>query len=430
MTSSLLNGLRVLELSEVWAGPMAGSLLGDLGADVIKVESYPRASQTRVLVEGATVKPGEGAPYERGMVHHLANRNKRNVAFNLRHSDAAEPFRRLVRSADVLYEGYSAGTIDAMGWGWETLHAINPRLVMVSMPGWGVQGPFQGYVTLGSGLDAYLGHTFVRGYPGDSPDDTKPVYHSDATGALALVAAVMTGLRRVEQTGEGCFIDMSQVEAMAWQLPGLYADWTMNGRVSGPLGNTDPHVVPHDVYQAAGDDSWVFVAAEDDRQWAGLASALGHPEWAADGHPWATVTGRLRARDAVDTAVAAFTRERAASDVADAVQAAGAIAAPATRPAELPSSPQMLARDWFQMVVHECAGANIMPGFLWSIAPDAPSWDRVCGLVGEHMDEVLAEAGYSAAEIAALEAAGAIGRGYPMPAGAVKQQERGAGTPQ
>lgn len=415
MTSQLLAGLRVLELSEVWAGPTAGSLLGDLGADVIKVESYPRASQTRGFAEGGAVKAGDGPPYERGSIHHIANRNKRNITLNLRHEAGAEPFRRLVQSASVLYEGYSAGTIEGMGWGWDVLREINPRLVMISMPGWGVEGPYQGYVTLGSGLDAYLGHTLVRGYPGDSAEEIKPVFHSDATGALALVAAVITGLMRVEQTGKGCFIDLSQVEAMAWHLPGLYAEWTMNDRVSTPLGNVDPHIVPHDIYPAAGDDSWVFVAAEDDQQWAGLASALGHPEWAQDGHAWATVVGRLRDRAAVDAAIAEVTRRYASFDVAEMIQDAGAIAAPAARPGELAASPQLHSRDWFQMVDHRYAGMNMMPGFLWSIAPDAPSWDRACGLVGEHLDEVLAEVGYSPAEVAALEATGVIGRSYQAP---------------
>ena len=412
MTSQLLHGLKVLELSEVWAGPMAGSLLGDLGADVIKVESFPRASQTRPTAEGPIAKPGEGPPYERSPIHHLPNRNKRNIAIDLRHPDSAEVFKRLVRSADVLYEGYSAGTIQRMGWGWDVLHEINPRLVMVSMPGWGVEGPYQGYVTLGSGLDASAGHTSVRGYPGDPPEETKPIYHSDATGALTLVFALITALRRREQTGEGQYVDLSQIEVLAWQLPGVYAEWTMNHRLPKPLGNVDPHVVPHDAYPAAGEDAWVFIAAENDAQWTGLATALGHPEWAADGHAWASMPGRLAAREAIDAAITAFTRERTPSDAADAIEAQGAIAAPILSAPELLGSAQLQARNWFQLVDHRYAGANLMPGFLWSIEPDPPSWDHPCGLVGEHNHEVLAEVGLTEDEIAALEGARAIGDAY------------------
>jgi crotonobetainyl-CoA:carnitine CoA-transferase CaiB-like acyl-CoA transferase len=416
MTSKVLAGLRVIELSEVWAGPMAGSLLGDLGADVIKVESYPRNSQTRALVEGgAGSAPGDGPPYERSGIHHLPNRNKRNITLNLRHEDGAEPFRRLVRGADLLYEGYSAGTLERMGWGGDVLREINPKLVMVSMPGWGKQGPYQGYVTLGSGLDASAGHTAVRGYPGDPPEQTRSIYHSDATGALTLVFAALTGLRQREQTGAGCFIDMSQIEVLFAHMPGLFAEWTLLGRQPKPLGNVDPHIVPHDAYPAAGDDHWLFVAAEDDRQWAALASALGHVEWAAEGHPWATVAGRLRARAEIDAAIAAFTSTREATAAADAIQAAGAIAAPIVNPPEMLASPQLQAREWFQMITHRYAGTNIMPGFLWSMSPDPPAWDRPTGLVGEHNDEVFAELGYTPADIEAFERDGVIGRAYALP---------------
>ncbi len=416
MTSHVLSGLRIVELSEVWAGPMAGSLLGDLGADVIKVESYPRNSQTRALVEGgAGMAPGDGPPYERSGIHHLPNRNKRNITLNLRHPDGAEPFRRLVRGADVLYEGYSAGTVERMGWGWDVLREINPRLVMISMPGWGKAGPYQGYVTLGSGLDASAGHTAIRGYPGDPPEETRSIYHSDATGALTLLFAALTGLRQRDATGEGCFIDLSQIEALAWQMPGSFAEWTLLGRRPQKLGNVDPQIVPHDAYRAAGDDSWVFVAAENDRQWSGLASALGHPEWSAAGHPWASVTGRLRARADVDAAISAFTRDRLATDAADAIAGAGAIAAPIVDPPGQYASVQLQARDWFKYVTSKYAGTRIMPGFLWSIAPDEPTWDRPSGLVGEHNDEVFGELGYSAAEREALEAAGVIGQSYALP---------------
>ena len=417
MTSRLLEGLRVVELAEVWAGPMAGSLFGDLGADVVKVESYPRNSQTRTLVEAAgRTTTAEGPPYERSAIHHLANRNKRNIALNLRDERSVEPFRRLVARADLVFESYSAGTLKGMGWGWDVIRGINPRAVMISAPGWGDRGPYQGYVTLGSGLDASSGHTSVRGYPGDPPEDTRPIFHSDATGALTIVFAAVAALRRRESSGAGCFVDISQIEALTWQLPGLLGEWTMNSRVAPPLGNADPHVVPHDVYRALGEDSWVFVAAEDDAQWSGLARLIGHGDWAEHGHDFASVVGRLRGRSEIDRAIADFAGTRSAFEVADAVQAAGAIAAPAVASSEFMASEQIMARGWLQPVTHRYAGTNLMPGFLWSVAPDPPTWDRPAGLVGEHNGEVLTELGFSEAEIEALERDGVIGNRYALPA--------------
>lgn len=416
MTSRLLEGLRVVELCEVWAGPMAGSLLGDLGADVVKVESYPRNSMTRPL---ATVQPwpGDGPAFERSPIHHLSNRNKRNIALNLRSEEGAEAFRRLLAGADVFFEGYSAGTVDGMGFSWEVVRKLNPRLVYLSMPGWGARGPYQGYVTLGSGLDAAAGHTILRGYPDRPIEDIQPIYHSDATGALAVVCAVLTALRQREQTAEGIYVDVSQIEVLNWHLPAVLADWAVNQRRPERLGNRDPLIVPHGCYRTAGgeagaDESWVVIAAEDDRQWSGLARAAGHPEWASRGHPWATVHGRLGQRAEIDAALAEFARGGTAEEIAERVQEAGAIAAPVVAPWSLLSNPQHAARGYMEFVDHPYVGTQAFPGFLWKVRPDAPSWDRPAALVGEHNREVLAELGYTEEEVDAMLRAGAIGDRY------------------
>lgn len=416
MTSHLLEGVRALELCEVWAGPMAGSLLGDLGADVIKVESFPRNSMTRPLA-APVPGPGEGPPWERGHVHHLANRNKRNIALNIRSVGGADVFRRLLASADVFFEGYSAGTVDRMGFDWETVHAINPRLIYVSLPGWGAQGPYEGYVTLGSGLDAAGGHTIVRGYPDRPIEDTPPIYHSDATGALALVFAVVTALHRREQTGLGVYIDISQIEVLNWHLPAQVAEWAVDHRLPERLGNRDPLIVPHGCFRAAGgeagdEDSWVVVAAETDQQWTGLARAMGHPDWAERGHPWATVPGRLAAREEVHAAVRSFVAGDTAERIATTVQRHGAIAAPVVAPWSLLADPQHSYRGWMQTVDHPYVGTQFFPGFPWQVSPDAPSWDRPAALVGEHNREILGALGYSDTEIDRLQSEGVIGDRY------------------
>ena len=284
------------------------------------------------------------------------------------------------------------------------------------MPGWGVAGPYEGYVTLGSGLDSTVGHWSLRGYPELRREDVSAIFHSDATGALTLVFAVVAALKRREQTGEGSFIDLSQTEALAWQLPGAYAEYTLNGRVPGPLGNVDPHVVPHGVYRCAaglsGEEAWVVLAAENDRQWAGIAAVAGHPEWAEDGHPWATVHGRLGARETIDAALSELAAGAVAEELADAVQDAGGIGAAVAAPIGILASPQHAARGWIETVDHPMAGTHQFGGFLWRASPDPASWDRYAALVGEHNDEVLAEVGYDDAARAALRAAGVVGDGY------------------
>jgi crotonobetainyl-CoA:carnitine CoA-transferase CaiB-like acyl-CoA transferase len=415
MSSTFLQGIRVIEFGEVWAGPMAGSIFGDLGAEVVKVESFPRSSITRILVSPAP-GPGEGPVYERSAIHHISNRNKRNIAVNVRTDEGAEILRRLIAEADVFFESYSAGTVERMGFGWEAAKAINPRLIYVSMPGWGASGPYQGYVTLGSGLDAAGGHTALRGNPERPMEDTRPIFHSDATGALALNTAVLTALHQRERTGEGVYIDISQIEVLNWHLPGPVADWAMNQRVPDRLGNSDPLIVPHGCYRTgsgeAGEESWIVIAAEDDAQWAALATAMGHPEWAAAGHAWSTITGRLGAREQVDAAIREFAASANAEELAETLQGVGVIAAPVVAPWSLLAQPQLGSRDWLTYVDHACVGFQAFPGFMWSVEPDAPEWTRACGLVGEHNAEVLSGLGYSTGEIDGFASAGVIGDRY------------------
>ncbi len=415
MTTQALTGLRVVEMTEAWAGPVGSSLLGDMGADVVKVESYPRNSMTRPILPREATMPGDGPAYERDALHHQGNRNKRNICVDVRTPGGTEVLRRLIGGSDLFLEGYSAGTISKLGLGWDAVHALNPRTCMISLAGWGVEGSYAGKVTLGAGLDATCGHMAARGYPDGPMEDVRSNFHSDATGAATVVCAAITALEQREHTAEGCFTDFSQWEGLVWQFPGLLGEWTINERLPPRLGNRDPHVVPHGAYPAAGDDEWVAIAAEDDAEWAGLSRALGHPEWAEEGHPWCSLLGRLRQRDAVDKAIADCTSDRSAFEIADAVQAAGAIAAPVVSSAQVLMSPQLAAREWNHTIDHRWTGPVMVGGFLWQVEPDPLTWDRPTALLGEHNHEVLVELGYNAGEITELERSGAIAERYPLP---------------
>ena len=412
MANSALAGLRVVDMTEAWVGPVCASMMGDLGADVVKVESYPRHSMTRPVQPRGATMPGPGPVYERDALHHQGNRNKRNVALDVRTPGGAEVLRRLVAGADLFLEGYSAGKLAQLGFGWEQVHELNPRLVMVSLAGWGSAGPYLGRSALGSALDASCGYMAVRGHPDRPFEEVPPTVHSDATGSQTLLFACLAALELRDRAAAGLFVDLSQWEGLVWQFPGLLGEWELNRRLPERTGNAEPTLVPHGVYPAAGEDAWVALIAEDDAQWAALAGALGHAAWAEEGHPWATVPGRLRQREALDVAIAEATRGVDGAALADAVQAAGAIAAPVVPAAEIPRSPQLVARRWLQEIDHRWTGPKLHGGFLWRIEPDPPAWERPTGLVGEHNHEMLTELGYGEDAIAELERAGAIGDRY------------------
>ena len=239
MSSRALAGVRVIDLAEVWAGPFGASLLGDMGADVVKVESFPRRSLTRPLVPDARVADGPGPVYERVTAQIQGNRNKRNVAVDIRSPEGAEVFRRLLARSDILVEGFAAGSIQRAGFGWEAVRGVNPRISMISMPAWGVSGPYHGYVALGSQVEATAGHTLARG-GGRGVEEIPGTVATDASAPVAVVLASLLALRRRERTGRGSFIDLSHYEAFAWYLAGQLGSWTLAGRVPPRPGTPPP----------------------------------------------------------------------------------------------------------------------------------------------------------------------------------------------
>jgi len=257
MTPQPLEGYRIIDMTEVWAGPMGTSLLGDLGAEVLRLESFPRASVSRPAefrppppggpsLSPPTTNPmAQARPWDTSVIYHLANRNKKGFALNLATERGKGLFYQLISKSDAFAIGYSAGTAAKLGLDYPTLREHNADLVMLSMPGWGERGPYQNYVTLGSGLDAYAGHHYLRGYPDLDPTRTPQIFHSDATGALAMAFALIAALRHRERTGHGQFVDMSQVEVLLTHMARPAMDWVMNNRVVQPQGNVEPTMSPH-----------------------------------------------------------------------------------------------------------------------------------------------------------------------------------------
>ncbi|HXH20528.1 MAG TPA: CoA transferase [Dehalococcoidia bacterium] len=415
-----LEGYRVLDMTEVWAGPMGTTLLGDLGAEVIRVESYPRASMTRP-VQLATMNPAQRAaipgdpdrPWDLSTTYHLANRNKLGVTLNVMHPRGRLLLERLVAVSDAFVIGYSAGTIDRMGLDYESLRKVREDLVMVSMPGWGERGPYKGYATLGSGLDAFTGHMYLRGYP-DSDPTTTPVgvFHSDATGALLLAFAIMTALHYRERTGKGQYIDLSQAEVLLTHLPRPVLEWSMNGRVAQPLGNSDPTACPHGVFPCREEGSWIAIAVRADDQWPALVKAMGEPEWARQPE-LRNLLGRLEQRDAVERGVAEWTRSRGQDEAAAWLRAAGVPAGPVYDIPSLLQDPHLRERGFWITADHPPANPYERAGVLWRMS-ETPSEVRLAtNNLGEHNREVFSGLlGLPEEDLAALEAEGVIGERY------------------
>lgn len=415
-----LEGYRILDITEVWAGPMGTAALGDLGAEVIRLESYPRASMTRPVQlamanpqQRASI-PGDSArPWDFSTTYHLPNRNKLGIALNVMHARGRPLFERLVAMSDILVIGYSAGTVARMDMEYETLVKLRPNLIMVSMPGWGERGPYQGYATLGSGLDAFSGHFYLRGYPDSDPTTTPPgVFHSDATGALALGFALLTALHYRERTGKGQYIDLSQAEVLLTHMARPILDWSMNRRVLAPVGNADPAAVPHGAFPCKDEGTWVAVAARTDAHWAALAQEMGDPEWARAAE-LRGLLGRLANRRAIEEGVSDWTRTLTPTEVAGRLNAAGVPAGVVYDTPGLMDDPQLTARRFFIESEHPPAPTYKRADVMWRLS-ETPSTTRIpTNNLGEHNREVFGGMlGLSDSEIAELMREEVIGDEY------------------
>lgn len=415
-----LSGYRIIDMTEVWAGPEAATYMAELGAEVIRVESYPRAAQNRPLImplpgapQAVTGTADQPGIWERATSYHMANHSKLAVAIDVAKPEGHALLMKLVAKADAFMIGFSAGTAARLRIDYETISAVNPNIVMVSMPGWGERGLYQGFSTIGSGLDAFAGHHYLRSYPGGGEtSNTASVTHSDAVGCLSVAFAVMAALHYRERSGKGQYIDMSQAESLIAHLPRQIFEWSMNGRVLEAVGNSDPQAAPHDCYPSVEGDTWITIACRTDAHWHALVEALGRPDWATN-EELSTLPGRLRYRDAIDAKLTEWTSQRTNIEAFDLLRAADVPCGPVYKTTDVLDDPQLAARDFWRETDHAYTGPYRRTKLPFRLTAQPTAITHPTNLLGEHNRQVLTGLlGHSDAEVDALEAANVIGNSY------------------
>jgi crotonobetainyl-CoA:carnitine CoA-transferase CaiB-like acyl-CoA transferase len=411
-----LDGVIALDLTEVWAGPMCNSLLGDLGATVIKVESFPRPSLTRLkglAIGYSDNDPDKPRPWDRSALHNMVNRNKLGVTLNITKPKGMEILKRLVQRADVASESFSAGVAAKLGIDYPSLAKIKLDIIVLHMSGWGTEGPYQGYAALGSALDGFTGHHAMRGYPDTDSSTTPIIQHSDAVGAVTGCFAILAALHHRRRTGKGQWIDMSQVEAFLPHLGGSLMDWNMNRRATHPLGNRHPHLAPWGCYRCAGDDNWLVINVTTEAEWLSLCKAAGNPGWASDPQ-FADAVSRRKNHDALDTCISEWTRGKDKYEAMKLLQASGVPAQAILDDTDLFTDPHLKARGFFPTLPHAAVGPRRYPGFFWRLTKMDRPVRHPPNLLGEHNDYVYGEMlGMSKKELANLRAEGIIGEEFP-----------------
>ncbi len=427
-----LEGVRVVAIPVVLAGPFASMLLGDLGAEVILVDSVthfpmitrgymPKPPQELVPTTGATFGGTGGLqtyvdhtagdrPWDRFALFHAVGRNKLSCCIDLHSPEGKEVFKRLIKESDVFMESNSADTMEKLGLTYDVLKEVKEDLIYLSMPGLGCTGPHKSASLFGAQLQALAGHTSLTGYPDlDLTTTQSLLFHCDASSGASAAYAILCALHYRKRTGKGQFIDMGQIETLIPHLGEAVMDYTMNGRIQERMGNRHPSMAPHGVYRCRGEDRWVVIAVSSDSEWEGLCYALGNPEWCKDKR-FLTLSGRLENQDEIDKHIEEWTELHDHYDVMFILQKEGVPSGPVIDNRDAFHDAQLISRGFFEVVHHREAGTHMHPGMLWKMDKTPCRIHHPAPCLGEHNDYVFKEVlGMSDDEIAELEKDNIIG---------------------
>ncbi len=404
-----LEGVRIVDLSMGWAGPLCTRHLADLGADVVKVEACRYPDWWR----GTDMRPAalEQRLYEKTGRFNALNRNKRGISLDLTSADGVRILKQLVATADAVVENYSTGVLPKLGLDYPRLREVNPSLVMISMSGFGAGGlgacdDWKECRAYGSTLEQGSGLPLLVGRPGDPPMMGNSAF-GDAIGGYNALASVLTALFHRQRTGQGQHIDLSQVECMLV----MTAPWMM-ARSAGSVvperdGNRHPQFVPQGAFRCEGADEWVMLTVTDDAMWRRLCRRIGRPDL-AERLPHAA--DRRERIDEVEAAIGNWTETRDPDTAMAELQAAGVAAGVVRGPLELLDDPHLAERGFHRMVERDFIGRHPQPSTGWREGPAPYPVRWASPTLGQFNAEVLGElAGLDAAELARLQAAGVIG---------------------
>ncbi|QHS17475.1 CoA transferase [haloarchaeon 3A1-DGR] len=403
-SSGPLSGVTVLDASRVLVGPFCTMQLGDLGAEVIKIERPDEGDQTRGWYPpsfgGGEDDPGESAYYV------SVNRNKRSVELNLSSDAGQAVFRDLAREADVVVENFRVGTMDDWGLGYEDLREVNPELVYCGISGYGEWGPDRDKPAYDIMMQARGGLMSITGIEGGAPVRVG-VALADIGAGMYATQAILAALldRELGDGGSGQKIDVSLLDGQAAWMSYMAANYFASGESPGRMGSKHPNIAPYQAFETA--DGYVVVACSSDPFWPPLCAALDRPDLLAD-ERFETNTKRVRNREALDAELEAEFAELTTEQALDALAEHDVPASHVRDMEEVFDDPQIEARGMRVEMDHPTAGTVEMPGSPMHFSRSPTTYRRHPPLLGEHTTAVLREYGYEDADIERLREAGAI----------------------
>jgi formyl-CoA transferase len=398
MTTGPLAGLRVLEMGTIIAGPFAARILGDYGADVIKIEPPGRPDPLRDW--------GQGEYKGEHFMWTVIGRNKRCITLDPRSGRGQELFLELVKQTDVIVENFRPGTLERWGLGFDRLSEVNPGLILGRVSGYGQTGPYASKPGYASVAEAVSGMRSINGFPGEAPP-RMAVSLGDSLAGMVAVQGVLAALYSRSVTGKGQVVDIAITEACLSVLESSIPEYDKLGAVRRPGGTKLEGIAPSNIYRSS-DDLWMVVAANQDTVFKRLCEAMGRPELAGD-EKFVDHVARGRNQDEIDGIVGEWVASKTADEVREILDEAGVIVGPVNTIAEVVTDEQFLARDMIVAHHDERLGEDVLgPGVVPTFAGTPASVRRAGPALGADNQEVYRELGVSDEEIEELTAAGTI----------------------
>jgi crotonobetainyl-CoA:carnitine CoA-transferase CaiB-like acyl-CoA transferase len=395
-----LDGVRVLDLTMMWAGPYATRMLGEMGAEVIKIESPKAWDNVRTLFPRTDDVED---PWNSDFYFAEYNHEKKSLSLDLATDAGRDTFLKLVAKSDAVIENYRADVMDKLGLTDEALFAANPSLVLVSMAGFGKSGADRDNVGYGPIIEMMSGLMSLSGYEPDAPQKTG-ISYGDPVAGLAAVGALTLGVIKKRRTGKPSRVDLAQVE-VSIKLAGVaFAALARTGEASPATGNRHPRWAPQGCYQVRGEDQWVVVSCTDDAEWAACAAVIGRPDLAG-----LSLDERRARHDELDAAIGTWSAPVDARVAVDVLQHAGVPAGRVLDMRTIKDDPQLYARGFWVRVPNEKMHAYRKSGVAWRLLEANPTITRHAPYFGADNREILSSiVGLSDDEIDKLEADGVI----------------------
>ncbi|WP_078427537.1 CaiB/BaiF CoA transferase family protein [Alkalihalobacterium alkalinitrilicum] len=393
-----LSDIRVLELGSLLAGPFTGRLLGDFGAEVIKIETPDREDPMR--------KWGQQVNGE-GLLWPIQSRNKKSITLNLREKEGQQVFLDLVANADIVLENFRAGTMEKWGLGYDTLKKVNPKIIFLRTTGFGQTGPYSDRAGFGSVCEAMGGLRYVTGFP-DRPPTRIGISIGDSLAAVYATIGCLAALHERERSGIGQVVDTAIYEAVFAMMEGLIPEYELTGYVRERTGNILPGVAPANIYDTK-DGGYVVIGANADTVFRRLAMAMGKPEL-ADDEKFSTHTGRGNNMEELDGIINDWTKSLNAKDLLELLADSGVPAGKIYSAKDIVNDPQYAARKMIETVNHPTLGEFKMPGIVPKLSR-TPGEIKEAGptKMGQHNEEVYENLlNYSKGQITKLKEIGII----------------------